>query len=163
MLELLKEGTERRARLSGGHEVSYSIKAVLRTTAFAALVVVLALGGLLGVVGCGGDSTPPTARTVTTVEGTGPTTTGFSADAGALVGKWYCERLKETIEFTSDGKMIWTKSGKDPVTFTFTVQAAMIVFQQPNAPDDNSLAYTLSGDTLTVMDTKYGRLTYTKQ
>jgi hypothetical protein len=86
-----------------------------------------------------------------------------SADVGALVGKWYCSRLKETIEFSSDGKMIWTKNGKQPVTFTYTVQSGAIVFQQPNAPDDNSLPYTLSGDTLTTMDTKYGRLTYTRQ
>ncbi len=143
--------------------MSYSMKALSKATALAVLVVALALGLVIGVMGCGGDSTPQTARTVTTAAVSGPTTTGASAEAGALVGKWYCERLKETIEFTSDGKMIWTKNGKDPVTFTFTVQAASIVFRQPNAATDNTLPYTLSGDTLTTMDSKYGRLTYTKQ
>jgi hypothetical protein len=142
--------------------VSYSKKALLKATAFAALVVALALGLAFGVTGCGGDSTPTTAKTVTTGP-VGPTTTGVSADAAALVGKWYCQRLKETIEFTSDGKMIWTKNGKQAVTFTFAVQAGVIAFQQPNAPDDNNLPYTLSGGTLTTMDPKYGRLTYTKQ
>lgn len=143
--------------------MSYSMKALSKATALAVLVVALALGLVFGVMGCGGDSTPSTARTVTTAAVTGPSTTGGSAEAVALVGKWYCERLKETIEFSSDGKMIWTKNGKDPVTFTFTVQAATIVFRQPNAAEDNKLSYTLSGDTLTTMDPKYGRLTYTKQ
>lgn len=142
--------------------MSNSMKALLKTAAFAALVIALALGLVFGVMGCGGSSTPSTASTVTT-QTSGPTTTGVPADTAALVGKWYCQRLKETIEFTSDGKMIWTKNGEAPVTFTFTVQAGAIVFTQPNAPENNNLPYTLGGGTLTTMDAKYGRLTYTKQ
>jgi hypothetical protein len=143
--------------------VSYSVKTTLRATAIAALVVALALVLVFGALGCGGDSTPSTARTVTTTVG-GPTTTaGASVDTSALVGKWYCERLKETFEFTADGKMIWTKNGKAPETFTFTVSDGQIEFNQPNAPLPNYLPYTISGDTLTTMDSKYGRLTYTRQ
>jgi hypothetical protein len=142
--------------------VSYSVKTLPRATAFAALVLVLSLALVFGLAGCGGESTATTQSTVTTEAGR-TTTTGVSADVGALVGKWYCERLKETLEFTADGKMIWTKSGKAPQTFPFTVQAGVIVFQQPNAADDNSLPFTLSGNTLATMDPKYGRLTYTKQ
>ncbi len=91
------------------------------------------------------------------------TTAGQSVDAAELVGKWYCERLREDFEFTADGKMIWTKKGGAPLTFTYTVQEGAIVFTQPNAPMENTLPYTLEGNSLTTVDPKYGRLTYIKQ
>jgi hypothetical protein len=145
--------------------VSYSVRAVSKATISAALVLALCLALILVVAGCGDKSpTTTTLRTGTTqAGGTSTTIGGVSADATALVGKWYCERIKETIEFTSDGEMIWTKSGKQPFTFPFTVQAGVIVFTLPNAPVSSSLPFTLSGGTLSTMDPKYGRLTYTKQ
>jgi hypothetical protein len=138
--------------------VSYSVKALLKATGFAALLVALAVVLMLGVVGCGEDSSATTVAVTT-----GAPTTTLPADVAALVGKWYSEKLKETFEFTGDGNMIWTADGAEPMTFPYSLQAGVIVFQQPGAADDNSLPYTVSGNTLTTTDPKYGTVTYTKQ
>jgi hypothetical protein len=144
--------------------VSYSVKTLLKATGSVALVLALCLA-LLGLVGCGGDDlTTTTLQTGTTLPGGTATTTGdASTDTTVLTGKWYCERIKETFEFSSDGKMIWTKDGQTPQTFPFTVKEGAIVFNQSNAATANNLPFTVSGDSLTTMDPKYGRLTYTKQ
>jgi hypothetical protein len=144
--------------------VSYSVKALLRATASVAIVLALCFALVLGLLGCGGDkSSSTTGQSGATVPGGTVTSAGQSAGSAELVGKWYCERLKETLEFTADGKMIWTKDGGAAQTFTYTVNAGSIVFKQPNAPADNSLPFTVAGSTLTTQDTKYGSLTYTKK
>jgi hypothetical protein len=140
--------------------VSYSVKA-LRGTASVALVLAVCVLLALGLVGCGGDSTTTTQKTVTTVVGV--TTTSTSADAAALVGKWYNKKLKETLEFTSDGKMIWTGYNMKAQSWPFTVAEGAVVFTQPNDYRAKSIPFVVRGDTLTTQDPKYGELTYTRQ
>ena len=139
-----------------------SVKALQVSTLCLALVLALSFALALGLSGCGGGSTATTAS-ITTVAGMTTTTAGLSADAAALVGKWYSTRVKETLEFTSDGKLIWTKANGQSETFPFSVESGVIKFTQPNAPEANSLPFTLTGNSLVTMDPKYGRLTYTKE
>ncbi len=143
--------------------MSYSVKTITKVAASVALVLALCFVLALGLVGCGDDDSTSTSKPATTVPSVTATTGGPAGIPAELVGKWYCERLKETIEFTADGKMIWTKRDGAPQTFTYTVQEGSIVFNQPNAPMENTLPFTLEGNSLTTVDPKYGRLTYAKQ
>jgi hypothetical protein len=135
------------------------------------LCLVFGLALVWGVAGCGddGSTSGTTVQTDTTAGGTDTTaggtdtTAGGSAESSDLVGKWYSAEMKETLEFTADGQMIWTKDGGEAQTFTYKVEMGALVFTQLAAPEDNTMAFSLAGDKLTTEDRKYGAVTYTKQ
>ncbi len=154
---------------------------VTKLTGMVVLCLVFAFVLAWGVVGCGDDGsksdttvqtdtttgggtdTTASGTDTTTGGGTDTTEAGGSEEPGDLVGKWYSEQLKETLEFTADGKMVWTKDGGEPSTFTYEVKMGAVVFTQPSAPEDNTMPYSIAGSTLTVEDAKYGTVTYTRQ
>ena len=144
--------------------MSYSFKVLLKTVGLSALVLGLGLALVLGTSACGcdDDGTDPGDGFVTTTSATGPDTTD-SVDVSALVGKWYCEQVEETLEFTSGGKVVLTSKGKELAdVLTYTVDSDQIVVTIAATEEPRIMPYTLSGDTLTIVDPKYGDLTYEK-
>ena len=150
--------------------MSKSVKAMIKMTGSIVLCLVLGLALVGGLVGCGDEESTTTTLETDATEAGGDATeaggdgaTSGSADAGDLVGKWYSAELDETLEFTADGKMTWTRAGEGAPAFDYQVEMGAIVFTQLGAPEDNTLPYTLEGSTLTTEDPEYGTVTYTKQ
>jgi hypothetical protein len=126
-------------------------------------ITVLVMALMLSATGCGDSATGTTnAAPTTEVAGTDTTaeTTATSAVAGAvdpaLVGKWHSAQTSQTLEFTSDGRMIVTPDDASQKTneFTYKVQGANVVYGvtgfQLTAP------YSIAGDVLTIVNADVG-------
>lgn len=137
--------------------MSNSFKALFRATGFAVLAVVLASAMVLGLAACNGDDDNDVSTTVSTAGVTG------GDAASSVVGKWYCEKIDETLEFTSGGKVLLTSKGEELAdVLTYTVSGGQIIVRIMATDEPRTIEYTLDGNTLTTVDPKYGTLTYTK-
>ncbi len=138
--------------------MSDSCKAVFRAAGTVVLALALCLALLMGLTACGGDDAADVAVEVSTTEAdvTAATVEETGAVDTALLGKWHCEQTGETLEFTSDGKMVVTSdTGGDTVEFTYTVEGTDVVYgiaglEMITAP------YTIDGDVLTIVNPDVG-------
>ena len=133
-------------------------KAEFRLAGTVVLALALCLALVPGLAACGGDdagdstvevSTTEADVTATTVEETGAVDT-------ALLGKWHSEQTGETLEFTSDGKMVITAdTGEGTVEFTYTVEGANVVYGLPGL-EMITAPYSIDGDVLTIFNPDVG-------
>jgi hypothetical protein len=138
--------------------VSDSYRAVFRVAGTVVLASALCLVLVMGLAACGGDdaaeatvevSTTEADVTATAVEETGAVDT-------ALLGQWYCEQTDETLEFTSDGKMMITgDAAEGTVEFTYTVEGANVVYGLPGV-EMITAPYSINGDVLTIVNPDVG-------
>jgi hypothetical protein len=159
------------SKLRGGQKVSDPFRVLLRVAGSTVLALVLCFGLILGLTGCGDDKDDTGGiTTVSTAAGDGSPVTSDSGmgsqsegiDAG-LLGKWYCESLGETLEFTADAEMIWTMKGEDPSTvLTYSVEDSTIVVSILATEGTGDLPYSIEGGVLTIEDPELGSLTYTR-
>jgi hypothetical protein len=139
---------------------SRSLTWLVAVMAIAALMV----GLLLSVAGCGEQQTATTnaasttevASTDTTIENTTTSAAAGAVDA-ALIGKWHSAQTSETLEFTSDGKMIITSDDKSlgANEFTYRVEGANVVYGLAGAAMFTS-PYSIDGDVLTIVNPDVG-------
>jgi hypothetical protein len=151
--------------------VSDSFEAVFRVAGAVFLALALCLALAMGLAACGGDDATDTTVEVSTTEvdvtatTTGETvtsedSTATSEETGAvdtaLLGKWHSEQTGETLEFTSDGKMIITSdTDEGTVEFNYSVEGANVVFGLPGV-QMVTVPYSIDGDVLTIVDPDVG-------
>ncbi len=143
--------------------MSDSLRVVVKVAGLAVLIFTLSLGLAMGLAGCGADdgSTGTTGIVVTT-QGNGSATTAPASSEGALVGKWQSQTLGETIEFTTDGKMIVSKEGETDIIFSYAAEGGMLTLTLEATAGEASVAYTIEGDTLTIEDPEMGPTPYSR-
>ena len=144
--------------------MSDSFEAVFRVAGAVVLALALCLALVMGLAACGGDdatdttvevSTTEVERTDTTAEGTVTTQETGAVDT-ALLGKWHCEQTGQTLEFTSEGKMIITSDAEEgTVEFTYKVEGVNVVYGLP-AVEMLTAPYSIHGDVLTIVNPDVG-------
>jgi hypothetical protein len=143
--------------------VSKSSRGTAKVAGIVAISAFLCFVLLLGVVACGGEKTTETTVEVTTtaVEQTETTVaeTATSTVAGridqALVGKWFSKETGETIEFTTDGKMLVTSDAQEGVVeLTYSADGTTVTVN--DGANEFPAAYSIAGDTLTMTDPEVG-------
>jgi hypothetical protein len=118
----------------GRCKVSHSLKGVLRVMGIAVLI----LGLVLIFSGCGGGS-------------------------GSIVGKWSNAERGETIEFTSDGRMLVDSDAEGSFEFTYKIDGNSLVLGMEGFEATTPTAFSLDGDTLTVTDPDKGPMVYKRR
>ena len=149
--------------------MSDSLRVMLRVAASTVLALALCLGLVLGVTGCGDDEDDAGVTTTTSADagdGTSATdSSGVDSQTGAaLIGEWYCEELDETLEFTADGEMIWTRDGEEPSTvISYAIENGEIAVSIEATEGAGYLPYSIEGGVLTIEDPELGPITYTRE
>jgi hypothetical protein len=142
--------------------VSYSLKSLLKMVGFGGLVLGLCLSLAAGLAGCGNGGKSTTTTLVTTTEPGTPSSVDGSGVPVALIGKWQSASLGETLEFTGDGKLIWTGKGKDPNQLTYTVEGDTIAIHIEATKQPRTLQFSIVGGALTTTDASSESVTYTR-
>ena len=138
--------------------MSDSYKAAFRVAGPVVLALAVCLALVTGLAACGGDDTADVTVGVSTTEAdvTATTVEETGAVDTALLGKWHSEQTGETLEFTSDGKMVITSdTGGDTVEFTYTVEGANVVYGIPGL-EMITAPYSIDGDVLTIVNPDVG-------
>ena len=138
--------------------MSDSHRVVFRIVRTVVLALALCLALVMGLAACGGDDAAEATVEVSTTEADVTATTVEEAGAvdAALLGKWHSDQTGETLEFTSDGKMVITSDTEEgTVEFTYTVEGANVVYGIPGL-EMITAPYSIDGDVLTIVNPDVG-------
>lgn len=145
-----------------------SKRITMRVWGVAFLVLAMCFSFALGLSACttaddGDDDGGGTAATETTVMETTTTeevttTTVPEGIDPSLIGTWYSDYMEETLTYTADGTLVVSWDGGDnSESFAYTAENGTTIDGA-----GNRVAYSISGDELTIQDSEEGTQVYVR-